>query len=97
MEITDQIYKEDDQQEKNRLCSILKKEAEILGLLMRENWFQKDAKLSEEEIARLLRERTKAKSERNFQKADEIRNYLLENKIKIEDTKDGPIWKVILD
>ncbi len=97
MEITDQIYKTDDQQEKNRLCSILKKEAEILGLLMRENWFQKDAKLSEEEIARLLRERTKAKSERNFQRADEIRNYLLDNKIKIEDTKDGPIWKVILD
>lgn len=97
MEITDQIYKTDDQQEKNRLCSILKKEAEILGLLMRENWFQKDAKLSEEEIARLLDERTKAKSERNFQRADEIRNYLLENKIKIEDTKDGPIWKVILD
>lgn len=97
MEITDQIYKTDDQQEKNRLCSILKKEAEILGLLMRENWFQKNAKLSEEEIARLLDERTKAKSERNFQRADEIRNYLLENKIKIEDTKDGPIWKVILD
>lgn len=97
MEITDQIYKTDDQQEKNRLCSILKKEAEILGLLMRENWFQKDAKLSKEEIARLLDERTKAKSERNFQRADEIRNYLLENKIKIEDTKDGPIWKVILD
>ncbi|MCR4623441.1 MAG: cysteine--tRNA ligase, partial [Alphaproteobacteria bacterium] len=97
MEITDQIYKTDDQQEKNRLCSILKKEAEILGLLMRENWFQKDAKLSEEEIARLLRERTKAKSERNFQRADEIRNYLFDNKIKIEDTKDGPIWKVILD
>lgn len=97
MEITDQIYKTDDQQEKNRLCSILKKEAKILGLLMRENWFQKDAKLSEEEIARLLDERTKAKSERNFQRADEIRNYLLENKIKIEDTKDGPIWKVILD
>lgn len=97
MEITDQIYKTNDQQEKNRLCSILKKEAEILGLLMRENWFQKNAKLSEEEIARLLSERTKAKSERNFQRADEIRNYLLENKIKIEDTKDGPIWKVILD
>ena len=97
MEISDQIYKTDNQTEKNRLCSILKKEAEILGLLMRENWFQKDAKLSEEEIAKLLRERTKAKSEKNFQRADEIRSYLLENKIKIEDTKDGPVWKVISD
>ena len=97
MEITDQIYKTDNQQERNRLCSILKKEAEILGLLMRENWFQKNAKLSEEEIVKLLSERTKAKSEKNFQKADEIRSYLLENKIKIEDTKDGPVWKVISD
>ena len=97
MEITDKIYKTDNQSEKNRLCSMLKKEARILGLLFRENWFQSKAKLSEEEITNLLNERTKAKSEKNFQRADEIRNYLLQNQIQVEDTKDGPLWKVISD
>lgn len=97
LEITDQIYKTDDQTEKNRLCSILKKEASILGLLARTNWFQRDAKLSENEIQKLLDERQQAKLAKNFQKADEIRNYLLENKIRIEDTKNGSVWKVISD
>ena len=97
LEITDQIYKTDNQTEKNRLCSILKKEASILGLLFRTNWFQREAKLSEDEIRKLLDERQKAKLAKDFQKADEIRNYLLENKIKIEDTKNGPVWKVISD
>lgn len=97
LEITDQIYKTDNQTEKNRLCSILKKEASVLGLLFRTNWFQREAKLSEDEIQKLLDERQQAKLAKDFQKADEVRNYLLENKIKIEDTKDGPIWKVILD
>lgn len=95
--IADKIYKTDDAEEKIRLCSILKKEAEILGLLSRKNWFQRKAQLSEEEISKLLIERARAKSEKNFQKADEIRDYLLQNKIKIEDTKDGPVWKVVSD
>ena len=74
LEITDQIYKTDDQVEKNRLCSILKKEASVLGLLFRTNWFQKEAKLSENEIQKLLNDRQQAKLARDFQKADEIRN-----------------------
>lgn len=95
LEITDQIYKADDQTEKNRLCSILKKEASILGLLYRTNWFQKNAKLSEKEILKLIEERQQAKLARDFKKADEIRNYLAKNKIKVEDTKNGSVWKVI--
>ncbi len=94
-QITDQIYKTEDQKEKNRLCSILKKEAEILGLLSKENWFKQKASLSEEEILKLIDERKKAKAEKDFQKADEIRNYLSSKNIKIEDTKDGCVWKVI--
>ena len=97
LEITDQIYKTDDQSEKNRLCSILKKEASILGLLSRTNWFQKEAKLSEDQIRKLLDERLQAKLSKDFQRADEIRNYLLKNKIRIEDTKNGSVWKVISD
>lgn len=97
MEIADRIYKEKDQNEKNKLCSVLKKEAELLGILSRKNWFQEKAILSEEEISKLIEERNIAKSEKNFRRADEIRNYLLQNKIKIEDTKTGPVWKVVVD
>lgn len=95
MELTDQIYKIDDQTEKNRLCSILRKEAAVLGLLSRTNWFRKDAKISEEEILKLIEERQQAKLARDFRKADEIRDYLMRNKIRIEDTKNGSIWKVM--
>ena len=95
LEITDQIYKTDNQEEKNRLCSILKKESSLLGLLTRTNWFQKEAKLSEDEISKLLEERNRAKAVKDFQKADEIRSYLEKNEIKVEDTKNGSIWKVI--
>ena len=95
MELTNEIYRADDQSEKNRLCSILKKEAFVLGLLSRTNWFRREAKLAEDEIQKLLDERQQAKLKRDFRKADEIRNYLLENKIKIEDTKNGTVWKVI--
>ena len=48
-------------------------------------------------LIKLLEERQKARETRDFQKADEIRYYLERNKIKIEDTKNGPIWKVIVD
>ncbi|MCR4555503.1 MAG: cysteine--tRNA ligase [Alphaproteobacteria bacterium] len=97
LEVTNQIYRTDNQNEKNRLCSFLKKEASILGLLSRANWFQKKAKLPKDIILKLLEERQQAKVVKDFQKADKIRNYLAENKIGVEDTKDGYVWKVISD
>ena len=48
---------------------------------------------AEEEINQLVAERTAAKKARNFARADEIRNQLLEKGILIEDTKDGVRWK----
>lgn len=97
MDIANKIYKEENPDKQNKFRAILKKEAELLGLLTRKNWFHHQVGLSENEIQRLIEERNLAKSERNFQKADEIRNYLLINKIKIEDTKEGSIWKTIIN
>jgi cysteinyl-tRNA synthetase len=49
--------------------------------------------LTEEAIEALLAERTLAKKQRNFARADQIRNELVEKGIVIEDSKDGVRWK----
>jgi cysteinyl-tRNA synthetase len=49
--------------------------------------------LSDEEIEKLVTERTLAKKQRNFARADQIRNELLEKGVVIEDSKDGVRWK----
>ncbi len=49
--------------------------------------------MSDEEIDALVAERTQAKKQRNFARADRIRNELAEKGIIIEDSKDGVRWK----
>jgi cysteinyl-tRNA synthetase len=49
--------------------------------------------LTDEAIEDLIAERTQAKKQRNFARADEIRNYLADRGIVIEDSKDGVRWK----
>ena len=50
------------------------------------------AGISEDEIEGLIAERTAAKKNRDFTKADEIRAYLLEKGVVIEDTRAGVRW-----
>lgn len=45
--------------------------------------------LIDEDIERLIEERETARKEKNFQRADEIRDYLTSEGIILEDTKDG--------
>jgi cysteinyl-tRNA synthetase len=49
--------------------------------------------LSDEAIDALVAERTLAKKQRNFARADQIRNQLAENGVVLEDSKDGVRWK----
>jgi cysteinyl-tRNA synthetase len=49
--------------------------------------------LSDADIDALVAERTTAKQQRNFARADAIRNGLLEKGILLEDSKDGVRWK----
>jgi cysteinyl-tRNA synthetase len=49
--------------------------------------------LSDEAVDALVAERTLAKRQRNFTRADQIRNELAEKGIAIEDAKDGVRWK----
>ncbi|MCQ1531180.1 cysteine--tRNA ligase [Lutispora saccharofermentans] len=50
--------------------------------------------IDEEYIEALILERNKARKEKDWAKADEIRNTLLENNIELIDSKDGTTWKV---
>lgn len=49
--------------------------------------------LSDEAIDGLVAERSHAKKQRNFTRADEIRNRLAESGIVLEDSKDGVQWR----
>ena len=59
-----------------------------------ENLKKSNVKVSEEYILKKIAERTKAKKERNFTLADQIRKDLLAQGIVIEDQKDRTIWKL---
>jgi cysteinyl-tRNA synthetase len=49
--------------------------------------------LSDEAIDALVAERTQAKKQRNFARADQIRNELAAKGVTLEDSKDGVRWK----
>jgi cysteinyl-tRNA synthetase len=76
----------------------MKNAATLLGLLNKssDEWFQAGSKkISEDEINRLIGERTTAKLARDFKRADKIRAQLLEQGIIIEDSKEGTTWKTV--
>jgi cysteinyl-tRNA synthetase len=54
----------------------------------------KKVNLSEEEILRLIEERNISRKEKNWKRADEIRNDLLSKGIILEDTPSGTIWRL---
>jgi cysteinyl-tRNA synthetase len=49
--------------------------------------------LEDEAIARLIEERAESRRNKNFQRADEIRDLLEERGVHLEDTKEGTRWK----
>lgn len=49
--------------------------------------------LTDEAIEALVADRTEAKKQRNFARADQIRNELAEKGVILEDSKDGVRWK----
>ncbi len=57
--------------------------------------FEFDKGLDDEEILNLIEERNKARKEKNFKLADEIRDKLTNMGIVLEDTKDGTRFKRI--
>lgn len=62
--------------------------SDICGLLV-----EKQEELLDEDIERLIEERQAARKEKNFARADEIRDELLNKGIVLEDTREGVKWK----
>ena len=50
--------------------------------------------LDSEFIEKLINDRNQARTAKDFNKADEIRNKLTEMGIEIEDTPNGTIWRI---
>ncbi len=61
---------------------------DILGLII-----DKAPEMLDEDIENLIAERQAARKAKNFARADEIRNELLEKGIILEDTREGVKWK----
>ena len=61
---------------------------DVLGLTL-----EKEEKLLDEEVDKLIQEREAARKNRDFAKADSIRDQLKEQEIILEDTPQGVRWK----
>ena len=62
--------------------------ADVLGIIV-----DKDEEILDEDIEALIRERQDARKEKNFARADQIRDELLAKGIILEDTREGVKWK----
>lgn len=65
----------------------LMKLANVLGILTKKD------EILDEEIQKLIEDRNEARRNKDFAKADQIRDDLLEQGIVLEDTRDGVKWK----
>ena len=69
---------------KNKISSL----CDILGIRV-----EQDEEILPDEIERLIEERQDARKNRDFAKADQIRDALLDKGIVLEDTREGVRWK----
>ncbi len=70
------------------ILSVLSKLCDVLGIKTK----RKEVIL-DEDIEKLILSRTEARKNKDFKRADEIRNELLEMGIVLEDTREGVKWK----
>ena len=70
------------------LYELIVKLADVLGVVV-----EKKEELLDADIEALIQERQAARKERNFGRADEIRDELLAKGIILEDTREGVKWK----
>ena len=82
-----------DDNEKVLLKSKLEMIGKVLGIL-EDSAYKKASDELSEEVEKLIKQRSEAKENKNFELADEIRNTLEERGIEIKDTPDGTSWKV---
>lgn len=70
------------------LYAKLKELCDVLGIIV-----EKEAEILDEDIEKLIEERQAARKEKNFARADEIRDELAAMGIILKDTREGVTWK----
>jgi cysteinyl-tRNA synthetase len=89
------------EKEKRELQYHFRRSAAILGLFQDspEEWFQKSTEkldgnaVSKTEIESLIQERLEARKLKNFKRSDEIRDYLANQGVILEDQPHGTLWR----
>ncbi len=86
-----------DKAQKSRIKNEMLAAGDLLGLLQQdpEVWFGgADAGLDTAHIEHLIKQREAARMSKDFEKADRIRDMLLEQGVILEDVADGTRWRV---
>ena len=68
--------------------NLIVKLCDVLGIIV-----EKEEEILDDDIEKLIEERQAARKERNFARADEIRDELLEKGIVLKDTREGVKWE----
>ena len=89
------INSSQDTKDRSMYASTMRELGKVLGLLndSSEAFLQYGAKLTDEEISKKIEERNQARDNKDFQKADQIRDQLAAQGILLDDSSDGTSWK----
>jgi len=92
-ELVTQINKAEGE-EKNKLASLLKTFADVLGCLQTdpEDYFKQGVDVDEAYIQDMIEKRKQAKKDKDFALADKIRNDLDAQGIELQDSREGTTW-----
>lgn len=80
--------------EKDKLASLLKTFADVLGCLQTDpaDYFQQGVDVDEAYIQEMIEKRVQAKKDKDFALADKIRNDLDAQGIELQDSREGTTW-----
>jgi cysteinyl-tRNA synthetase len=94
-ELARELNKAEDDEKRQRLAAQMYATGRLLGFLSEDAdaWFTGDGDMPAEEIESLLEERRRARADKDFAKADEIRDRLAESGVQIEDGAGGTTWR----
>ena len=89
-------YSQDSSISKKDIAETIKTSGNLIGILNEDpiKWFERDSKdLDIDLIESLMHQRDQAKSNKDYAKADSLRNQLVSLGVEILDSQDGSSWK----
>src|SRR6056300_3789 len=91
-ELISELNKSSNEKLASEIYSVLK----VIGLMAipQEEFFIKSSKIDQDHIEKLVEKRMQAKKQKDYQKADELRNEIDSLGVILEDTPDGTVWRI---